>query len=43
MAEGERKDTPAACIGDKQPADDDGHRFGPIILALSERRRAGRR
>ena len=34
--EGERKGTAQAYIEDKQPVRDDGHSFGPLMLALTE-------
>jgi unsaturated rhamnogalacturonyl hydrolase len=34
--EGERKGTVAAYVEDKQPVRDDGHSFGPLMLALCE-------
>ncbi|MEO0965221.1 MAG: glycoside hydrolase family 88 protein [Planctomycetota bacterium] len=40
--EGPRKGTPIAYLEDKQPVDDDGHSFAPIILALGEKLRADR-
>jgi unsaturated rhamnogalacturonyl hydrolase len=38
---GQRKGTPEAYVEDKQPATDDPHGFGPIILALDAAARRG--